>query len=160
MSGNLCLCGCGGAAVIRGCTKTCYKRWQRNSFLPESGPLPPMSNADRGLRSGTARTPGSDPYDVQWLAGAPERRVRRAKRAAADLVRCVAADDAEGVRLLLHRVSDWHALAVVLAECAEPRRTALVCATLAAVAGERSPARISPAAVALRAVEGDSDEAA
>lgn len=56
----------------------------------------------------------------------PERRIARARPIAADLVRCVAARDAEGVRILLHRVRDWHAVAIVLAECAEPARTAAV----------------------------------
>lgn len=54
------------------------------------------------------------------------RRLARARAAAADLIRCVAATDAQGVRILLHRVRDWPALAVVLAECAEPSRAAVV----------------------------------
>jgi hypothetical protein len=54
-------------------------------------------------------------YSARWVAGEGDRRAARAMSAAADLIRCVAAEDAEGVRLLLHKVRDWHALAVVLA---------------------------------------------
>ena len=56
----------------------------------------------------------------------PERRIARAKPVAADLARCVAARDAAGVGILLRRVRDWEAVAIVLAECAEPERTAIV----------------------------------
>ena len=56
----------------------------------------------------------------------PERRIARAKPVAADLARCVAARDAAGVGILLRRVRDWEAVAIVLAECAEPGRTAIV----------------------------------
>ena len=125
MKDGLCGCGCGEPSSIRGYSKRCYQRWHHNGF-PEGGPRPPLTAAESGRRSGQARAPEPDPYDLQWLAGEPERRARRAKWVAADLVRCVAADDAEGVRLLLHRVTDWPALAVVLAECADPYRTAVV----------------------------------
>lgn len=56
----------------------------------------------------------------------PEMRIARVKGAVADWQRCVAARDAEGVRLLLHRVTDWVAFAIVLGECACPERTAAV----------------------------------
>lgn len=59
--------------------------------------------------------PDSSGYDARWAAGEGDRRAARAVSLAADLVRCVTAEDAEGVRLLLHKVRDWHALAVVLA---------------------------------------------
>lgn len=68
----------------------------------------------------------SDGQDGPVPALEPERRIARAKPLAADLARCVAADDAEGVRILLHRAADWVALVIVLAECAEPARTAAV----------------------------------
>jgi hypothetical protein len=67
-----------------------------------------------------------DGYDAAQDALEPERRIARAKPFAADFVRVVAASDAEGVRLLLHRVRDWAALVIVLAECADPGRTAVV----------------------------------
>jgi hypothetical protein len=56
-----------------------------------------------------------DGYAAAHAAGEGDRRAARAVPLAADLVRCVAAGDAEGVRLLLCRVRDWPALAVVLA---------------------------------------------
>lgn len=56
-----------------------------------------------------------DGYGARRAAGRGDRRAARAMGLAADLIRCVAAEDAEGVRLLLHKVRDWHALAVVLA---------------------------------------------
>jgi hypothetical protein len=56
----------------------------------------------------------------------PERRIARARPLAADLARCVAASDAEGVRILLAKTRDWYAVAIVLAECADPGRTAIV----------------------------------
>jgi hypothetical protein len=57
----------------------------------------------------------SSGYDARWAAGEGDRRAARAVSLAADLIQCVAAEDAEGVRRLLHKVRDWHALAVVLA---------------------------------------------
>jgi hypothetical protein len=59
--------------------------------------------------------PADDGYGTGWVAGEGDRRAARAIPLAADLVRCVNAGDAEGVRLLLCRVRDWPALAVVLA---------------------------------------------
>lgn len=159
MTDSLCADGCGEPAKTRGYSHRCYRRWHAAGF-PEGGPRPPLAPGEAGRRSGRARAPEPDPYDVQWLAGAPERRVRRAKLIAADLVRCVAADDAEGVRLLLHRATDWHALAVVLAECAEPRRTALVCATLALAEGKRPSVRTEAGSVHPQAGSEASDAAA
>ncbi|MBO0813611.1 MAG: hypothetical protein J2P30_00430 [Actinobacteria bacterium] len=86
-----------------------------------------MSLHERLALMRAARDPAPDPYDLTWLAGEPERRADRARPVAADLIRCVAASDAEGVRLLLARVRDWPALAVVLAECCEPGRAEIVC---------------------------------
>jgi hypothetical protein len=133
----------------KGFCEACYCRARRAGFpdvVPDA-----VSHAEQIARANMVRLGvlpprdlPPDDYDLQWLAGEPERRARRAKRIAADLVRCVAADDAEGVRLLLHRVDDWAALAVVLAECAEPHRTAVVCGsrsvTLAAPAIRPRPA--------------------
>lgn len=70
-----------------------------------------------------------DGWDLEWHAGEPDRRADRARPLAAALVRCVAASDGHGVGVVLERVrrsGDWEALAVVLAECASPARTAVV----------------------------------
>jgi hypothetical protein len=53
--------------------------------------------------------------DAACVALEPERRVRKAMPLAADLIRCVAAEDAQGVEIVLHKVRDWFAFAVVLA---------------------------------------------
>lgn len=74
--------------------------------------------------------PGPEPEDdlppSPVPALEPERRIARARPLAADLARCVAARDAAGVGILLRKVRDWHAVAIVLAECADPGRTAIV----------------------------------
>lgn len=44
-----------------------------------------------------------------------DQRAADVRFLAIDLIRCVAAGDAEGIRLLLHKVRDWYAFAVVLA---------------------------------------------
>jgi hypothetical protein len=59
-------------------------------------------------------------------ASDPEHRIARIKGAVADWQRCIAARDAEGIRLLLHRIQDWPAFAVVAGECMSPERTAEV----------------------------------
>ena len=94
--------------------------------------------AEQNARMNAARLAALDPYDSEWearrLAAEPERRAGRAKRVAADLVRCVAARDAEGIARLMSKITldpgvrcaDWRALGVVLAECADPARTAMV----------------------------------
>jgi len=56
----------------------------------------------------------------------PERRIARIKGAVADWQRCIATRDAEGIRLLLNRISDWPAFAIVAGECMSPERTAAV----------------------------------
>ena len=157
MSESLCKCpqNCGQPAKARGYASACYQRW-RAAGRPASGPPVPVSPQDAGYRSADARNRKSglvvDDSDALSLAIAgdirvrraaePERRATRAKGWASALVRCVAADDAEGIRLLLHRVTDWPALAVVLAECADPYRTAVVTAAHSATpaAARRSPA--------------------
>ena len=87
--------------------------------------------AEQSARMNAARLAAlEDPYDSEWearrVAAEPERRNGKAKRVAGDLVRCVAARDAEGIARLCCKVTDWPALGVVLAECADPRRTAVV----------------------------------
>jgi hypothetical protein len=111
---------------MQGYSEACFNRW-RNAGFPEGGPRPPLTRTACGLRSGAARAPVPDLYDVRWTAGEPERRVNRVRRQAADLVRCVAARDGAGVALLLERVTDPEALLIVLAECASPERAAVVC---------------------------------
>lgn len=164
MSGSLCGCACGRPARTAGYASACYKRWLA-AGKPETGPPAPLTQAETARRSALAR---SDPYDLEWLAGEPERRVRRVRAQAAALVRCMAADDAEGIRILLQeRVTDWVALAVVLAECADPARTAIVCGpTLAVVrtpaspAGEAPPAQPEAGSVDHRTSRDGADEAA
>jgi hypothetical protein len=63
----------------------------------------------------------------------PEARVARAKPVARDLIRAVALSDPGGVEAILARITDWAAIAVVLAECADPARAAA--ATAPALAG-------------------------
>ena len=136
----LCRCGCGRKVHACGYASGCYRRWVRQG-RPASGPRPPMSTAERVALSSAwrVREPEPEPllldaYDITWGAHqraqqagpSPEERARRARGTAADLIRCVAASDAEGIRLLLHKVTDWPALAVVLAECASPDRAAVV----------------------------------
>ena len=59
--------------------------------------------------------PGDGGYETAWEAGEGDRRAARAVSLAAALVRCLAAEDAEGVRRVLCKVRDWYAFAVVLA---------------------------------------------
>jgi hypothetical protein len=59
--------------------------------------------------------PDGSGYDTRWAAGEGDRRAARAVSLAAALVRCLAAEDAEGVRRVLCKVRDWYAFAVVLA---------------------------------------------
>ena len=165
MTGQLCRCGCGEPATVRGCSKRCYDRWHYAGF-PEGGPRPPLAPAECGRRSGAARTPEPDPYDLQWLAGEPERRIARTRGQAADLVRVVAARDGGGVSRLLEKITDHDALLILLAECADPYRTAVVTgrAPLAAVPSEGAPAHDAeqdaeqdqsrPVSVACDAIEG------
>ena len=128
-----CKCGCGRTEIhAYGLAQPCYKRWHR-AGRPASGAPAALSMAEQSERMNAARLARlaeQDPYDGEWetrrLAAEPERRATRAKLAAADLIRCVAASDAEGIARLVRRVSDWAALAVVLAECADPARTAVV----------------------------------
>ena len=131
MSGDyLCADGCGRKAHCQGYSMACYKRWLR-AGRPEGGPPQPMTHAERTALSNSPHLAAvgyePDAYDLAWPALERERRALRVKPAAADLIRCVRARDAEGIRLLLHRVTDWHALAIILAECADPSRTAAVC---------------------------------
>src|ERR1019366_8835353 len=130
-----CACGCGRTGPIHapglapGLVQPCYKRWIR-AGRPSTGAPAALSMAEQNERMNAARLTALDPYDSQWearrLAAEPERRAGRAKLAAADLVRCVAASDGEGIDRLLRKVTDWPALGVVLAECADPARTAVV----------------------------------
>lgn len=120
-----CVDGCGRPVHAQGMSAACHRRWDR-AGRPASGPPPPLTPAERATRMNTARLGPADPYDQLWAQGEPERRAGRARNLAADLIRCVAASDAEGVRLLLHKVEDWFAFSVVLAECADPVRTAVV----------------------------------
>jgi hypothetical protein len=165
MTGQECGCGCGRAVHAAGYASACYRRWL-NAGKPRTGPPPPMTAVDRNALAHASRAAQAaagdwepDDTDLEWQAqqrawreSAPERRARSTAGIAVDLVRCVAADDAAGVRLLLHRVRDWPALAVVLAECCDPSRTfavfrALHGATLAAAppaaaaAGDAEPGR-------------------
>ena len=131
-----CACGCGRTGPIHapdlapGLVQPCYKRWLRAGRTASGAPAA-LSMAEQNVRMNAARLAAlEDPYDSQWearrLAAEPERRAGRAKLAAGDLVRCVAARDAEGIARLLRKVTDWPALGVVLAECADPARTAVV----------------------------------
>ena len=130
-----CACGCGRTGPIHapglapGLVQPCYKRWIR-AGRPPGGPPAPLSMAEQSARMNAARLAALDPYDSQWearrAAAEPERRATQAKRVAGDLVRCVAARDAEGIARLCCKVTDWPALGVVLAECADPARTAVV----------------------------------
>ena len=127
----VCKCGCGRTVIHAfGLAQPCYKRWLR-SGRPASGAPAALSMAEQSARMNAARLAAlEDPYDSEWearrLAAEPERRAGKAKRVAADLVRCVAASDAEGIDRLLRKITDWPALGVVLAECADPARTAVV----------------------------------
>lgn len=136
MTGQVCMDGCGEPAEIRGCSRRCYRRWHSQGF-PEGGPRPPVPPGEAGRRSGQARAPEPDPYDLEWLAGEPERRIRRVRGQVAALVRCVAARDGGGVGRLLEKITDTEAALILLAECASPSRTAVACglreASLAAV---------------------------
>ena len=149
MSENLCPCGCGQPAGLRpqrGMRRSCYSRWLK---LGKPGlPLPPaLTTAQRlalarAAKDAKARLKAAEdaPYepdedDLAWARelwarrrDEPENRAKRARSLAAALIRCTGTDDAEGIRLLLAKVRDWQALAVVLAECADPARTAIVCA--------------------------------
>ena len=134
MTAIVCSCGCGRPAWCRGYARACYSRWIRNG-RPESGPPPAVPGPERMARARAVMWARGDAapavlppdlYDLNWLAGEPERRVTRVKGAAADLIRCVSASDAEGIRLLACKVRDWPALAVVLAECADLGRAAVV----------------------------------
>jgi hypothetical protein len=139
VTARLCSCGCGAPAWCLGYARPCYARWAR-AGRPASGPPAPMSHAERTASAAAARMVKQarargeaepvilppDTYDLDWLAGEPERRAERVKGAAMDLIRCVAASDAEGIRLLACKVRDWPALAVVLAECADLGRAAVV----------------------------------
>src|ERR1019366_2189127 len=130
-----CACGCGRTGPIHapglapGLVQPCYKRWIR-AGRPPGGPPPPLSMAEQNARMNAARLAALDPYDSEWAArraaAEPERRATQAKIAAGGLGPGGGASDAEGIARLLHRVTDWAALAVVLAECADPRRTAVV----------------------------------
>ena len=146
-----CKCGCGQPATTKGYCDASYARWRRAGF-PEGGPRPPLSRAECGLRSAVARAPGPDDYDLRWAAAGPERRVNRVRRQAAHLIRCVAARDGAGVARLLEKVRDAEALLIVLAECCDPARAAVVCGPLMAAA-ERSE-------VAVTDGMGDADAAA
>lgn len=76
-----------------------------------------------------APEPADDGYDARWEACEGDRRAVEAMPLAADLIRCVAMGDAEGVRVLLGKVTepqDWYSLAVVLAGCADPAQAAVV----------------------------------
>jgi hypothetical protein len=141
---NLCADGCGEPAATRGYSRRCYRRWYDQGF-PEGGPRWPMTALERGRRSAQARAPKPDPYDLEWLAGAPERRIRRVRPQVADLVRCVAARDGAGVGRLLEKITDTEAAFITLAECADPVRTAIVCGPALAVVGTTaSPAGEAP----------------
>lgn len=74
---------------------------------------------------------GDEGQDAACVALEPERRVRKVMPAAAALVRCVQATDAHGVSVVLGKAARWDgrdrdALLIVLAECADPGRTAAV----------------------------------
>jgi hypothetical protein len=133
-----CKCGCGRTEIHAfGLAQPCYKRWLR-AGRPPSGPPAALSMAEQNERMNAARLAALDPYDSQWearrAAAEPERRATQAKLAAGDLIRCVAARDAEGIARLMCKITldpgvhcaDWRALGVVLAECADPARTAVV----------------------------------
>lgn len=129
-------CGKPAAPGRRGYSEACHSRWLR-AGKPEGGPPPPLGMAERMAIARAARpvTRPPDTYEAQWYAGEPERKVGRARPLAAALARCVAARDAHGVELVLHKLVTWEdmaALAVVLAECASPERTAAVTGTGAA----------------------------
>src|ERR1035441_835825 len=121
----VCKCGCGRTVIHAfGLAQPCYKRWLR-SGRPASGAPAALSMAEQNARMNAARLAAlEDPYDSQWearrLAAEPERRAGRAKLAAADLVRCVAARDAEGIDRLLRQITDWAGLGVGLAGGGEP----------------------------------------
>jgi hypothetical protein len=77
-----------------------------------------VENLDRYAAMPEAEDGGTGPddgYAARYAAGEGDRRAARAMSLAAALTRCVAAEDAEGVRIVLHKVRDWHAFAVVLA---------------------------------------------
>jgi hypothetical protein len=143
---ELCACNeqCGRPAVRRGYSDACARRWIK-AGCPDTGPLPPMrGNWSDAARAASAASRGvtlkdgdgsSDPYDLQWAAGAPERHITGARPRAAALAACVGARDALGVQHLANRMASWDelmAVALVLAECADPVKVAAVCGTVAA----------------------------
>jgi hypothetical protein len=141
----LCSCGCGRphGPRHREWADACWKRWDR-ADRPASGPPPVMPQSERLARANAVRGGGTpsrtalpvDGYDRAWAAGEPERRIRRVNPLASDLIRCVAQSDAEGISVLMGRIRDWPALAIVLAECAAPARTMTVTAPPVLVAGQ------------------------
>ena len=192
MSENLCACGCSQPAGLRpqrGMRRSCYSRWLK---LGKPGlPLPPaLTTAQRlalarAAKDAKARLKAAEdaPYepdedDLAWARelwarrrDEPENRAKRARPLAAALIRCVGSDDAAGIDLLLSKVRDWKALTVILAECADPARTAIVtCQPLGPLLaaarraplalGAGSPESSQSATVALTAPEGDASAAA
>jgi hypothetical protein len=77
-----------------------------------------------------------DDYDLAWAREIaarrdrePGRRIAAARGLAAALIRAVGAGDRQGIAVALRKArADWEALAIVLAECADPERAAVVCA--------------------------------
>jgi hypothetical protein len=135
-------CPCGQPHHANGFCQACNSRWSR-AGRPGTGPPPPMSAADKGALSSAAK---ADPYDLQWIAGAGERRVMRVRRQAAHMVQVVQARDAAGFARLLEKVTDPDALYVVLAECADPARTTIVTGVPVAGATLAAPGRLVPRA--------------
>jgi len=87
-----------------------------------------MTGAERAARRSQVRRAleAVDTYELEWQASMPQRRIRWEAPRAAALVRTVGASDAAGTDVVLRKVSDWQALAILLAECADPARTAAV----------------------------------
>jgi hypothetical protein len=119
-------CNGPGGVVL---SDACWQRWRR-AGKPAVVPPPRLP---RVPEDGSWDEPDPGEIAARWGWVDPEVRRARAARAAVDLVRCVqGVPDRMGTELVMDRCTDWGALAVLLAWCADLEKVA----ALAGGAGE------------------------
>jgi hypothetical protein len=138
------VCGCapwcGRRASARGpgetiLSKSCRRRWVTAGCPEQPVPAAQPEDAPPPAASPIPGWDEPDPGEIaaRWGWVDPEVRRARAARAAVDLVRCVqGVPDRMGTEMVMDRFTDWGALAVLLAWCADLEKVA----ALAGGAGE------------------------
>jgi hypothetical protein len=119
---KVCACSWGCGRPVYRCRygRCCYRRWCQ-AGRPETGPPQPK-------RATLAELAAAAEVAAVPLLAAAQRRGVATRSLARDWIRCARWGDEHGLDLLAAAVTDWRALAEVLAQCASPERALILTA--------------------------------